>query len=346
MLSRRRPVSTFSDLGNLILYASLQWEISQPENFGVDQMNIFKFVSRTLVRLSAKNELWFISVLAIRMVPRLHRLILMYLFSFSFGATGGRKLSNNPGGFGGATLYVFGSGSTINQLSLSAWADIEKSFSLGINDCVYHPHLFNFYSTELFKSEHYVEKSWTKLSDRAQSADVLRVLIKMPPQTKRFSWSFPHKKVWEKSHGLVPVHPDTTNAGSYKSSVQLYLSTIPRKLRRFLVLDGPTSVVRALFWAESVGFRKIILVGVDLENSKYFWENYPEAEVLSRLRINELSVDAGSSNTPHPSNQPNVGVPAEIAIQIVSECFAERGIEILLGSEGGALDGRITRLEI
>ena len=178
------------------------------------------------------------------------------------------------------TLFILGSGWSINSLSEEKISHMATHESVGINFWFFHdfvPSLFSFDAGKvedsekahlreslaqlgkLFSRPAIVEKNPKVLYLRPFQGDST-LLIPIPKSLSAQAWV----------HGRANFISRT--ARSLEADIRDVLSRlIDKKLPPTVLPDNGSSVARLVFLALAQGFRDIVLVGVDLDAKPHFW---------------------------------------------------------------------------
>lgn len=201
----------------------------------------------------------------------------------------------------GDSFYVLGSGSTIEDLSEANFQEIARHTSVGINNWGVHPFVPDMYSLEsvpwVGDGQDFVRAM--QLLDRrdilSRQPDVLilrpktsheNAMVRFVPAALRESVSF---------YGRVI--PSTRDSRNLAGDIAQYFFRIAPEYPS-VVMDSGASVVRMVTLGILLGFRRIVLCGVDLNGSPYFWERNPEY-------LSDLDTPApvnNQKNTTHETN--------------------------------------------
>lgn len=244
------------------------------------------------------------------------------------------------------TLYIFGSGSSINQLSDADLSIIRDSHSIGIN----HFFAFDFRPTYYF-FEFPRERSdaeWSVGSRKYDFCEVLNTAVKRYSDTifiERVTTANT-TSVWKRRNKINPtvrrkikMLPTVAVWGSDKRSVQNFFSSFNRhKLDSKLgtIFQARASVVAAISFGRMMDYQNIVLCGVDLNSTEYFWEDG------QFQRVSEFGVPTQSgqdSNAIHSTMDPNVNsITAYAYIELINDfCLKPKGIGLYVASASSAL---------
>lgn len=176
------------------------------------------------------------------------------------------------------TFFILGSGASINALSPSHFQEIASGFSVGINAWVSHDFIPNAYSFEgdglsdpasseiMAMSRGLLEKSKSSKDLvlfllRPKRLDLAHRTVAVPESLRPRAFVYGRQNLVTK---LLPnVYPDLARS----------IPRLPGRRCESVVIDNGASVVRLMSIARVLGFTKIVLVGIDLNSSPYFWNS-------------------------------------------------------------------------
>lgn len=235
----------------------------------------------------------------------------------------------------GDAFYILGGSRSINNLSPLAWQEIGNSYSIGINNWFVHSFVPTYLLVEGWRPRdlntpayfHFIES----LGNYLQSEDVT-LLIKnfgihyFPVSELKLAgrkniYSVPKLEIPGRSNGEVAA------AMHYANKLGLQ--------KRF-VLFSRVSVVMAMSIGYLMGFRQIVLCGVDLRDGKYFWEE-PDFKPHRAVTPPPASgqVVAARHSTVSPAINP---VTADASIFSFNERILKpSGVQLYVSSEESAL---------
>lgn len=249
------------------------------------------------------------------------------------------------GSFSGKTLYLLGSGSSVNSISPEQFELIGRNDSIGINAWAVHPFVPSAYSFE------------TGQDGDGPSEETLYVssLVRRPAiVTKKPKFLFLRPTPPATVKNLVRPG-EAANSGQFMygraNLVTSRISNMAPDIRRIVrsaargktpqnvLLDNGASVVRLVFWGGLQGYQRIVLVGVDLDTRPYFWdaEDYQHG---SRAISEALSRPKGK---PHNSLETlDRPFPVDQVIVTLSRVLrAELGVEVMIADGSSALADRL-----
>lgn len=192
----------------------------------------------------------------------------------------------------GPTLFILGSGASVNQLAPAQFDQIEAGCSIGINVWAAHefvPDCYAFesggypptseeiehrnYLTESLKRPEVLTKNPTFMILRPSSPSDPQQFIAVPEELNHRRRLYGRANLVGCDQGSLPL--DLKAVVKKFLSCNKYCAVLP---------DNGATVVRLIFLGAKLGFKKIVLVGVDLSNSPYFWFENPYKSLKPELR--------------------------------------------------------------
>lgn len=173
------------------------------------------------------------------------------------------------------TFFILGAGSSINNLSLGNFNEIASHYSVGVNTWPVHSFVPDFYSFECV--------SWIgdgfDLSRALQSLGRKDILEAKPPilllRLKTDSEISQLQALPKGFQGPLffygRVSPSTRKESNLEGDLTWFHKTQNNSTPQ-IVVDSGASIVRMISLGIFLGYRRIVLTGVDLNNSPYFWQ--------------------------------------------------------------------------
>lgn len=166
-------------------------------------------------------------------------------------------------------LFILGSGSSINRLSSNQWNEISKNTSIGLNLWFIHDFIPTFYSFEQSSDYEIREKVNKIIIKKAKDYQKTPIVLK-----DLYGKDFDLTKL-PKLDFRVPI--DISIPGDTVKQFRKGL----KKIRRFnklkltnknILFKKRASISMMVMIGWQLGFKEIILCGVDLNNTRYFYE--------------------------------------------------------------------------
>lgn len=185
-----------------------------------------------------------------------------------------KKIKNNN------KIFILGSGPSIRDLSFYKFKEISKSISVGINKWIFHEFVADFYLLELKLNKYNELRGFKNLNSKYKNRIAKLLKNKKKPVFIIYCSHFNLFEIEEWSK--IAQHPrvffyEYLRPNMIKKNIQLeFLKTLEyiiQSSRKSNVcsLGIGSSIERAVSIGMILGFSKIILLGVDLKNRKYFW---------------------------------------------------------------------------
>jgi hypothetical protein len=189
------------------------------------------------------------------------------------------------------TFFVLGNGGSVNELSQRDLDTMRAGVSVGINAWPIHPFSPTYFAFEYWRFSFTPDSELTYLVRAAEvklAQGPTRGLLFLRPglpaslsAVVRLSQSPSQSAAMYGRANLF-----AQSQGALRQDLAQILKLIRRgRLSPSVLPDNGSSVVRMIFLGLILGFRDIVLVGVDLNGSPYFWEDpafVPDPSVNSR----------------------------------------------------------------
>lgn len=171
----------------------------------------------------------------------------------------------------GDTLFILGGGQSINDLTPDNWSVVKKNTSIGLNAWFVHNFEPTYLLTEGFRlnevgSPRY---NWMEAQLKKYAAEVdVKILIKNC-RPKNFAWpdliDIAPQKIFSAATFSVPGR-----SNEHQSIAMRFLEHF--RISRHHLLSSRVSVTCAMSLGLHLGFKEIVLCGIDLNDGRYFWE--------------------------------------------------------------------------
>jgi len=186
----------------------------------------------------------------------------------------------------GRTLFILGSGTSINEMSQAQFNYIRENQSIGINFWFFHdfvPNVFSFDAGKVEKSdeEHggQSQRTLATLFNRPEILDARPSILYLRPHALEANYLFPvspelKSRIWVSGRSNLI----SRSHSALRKDLRVLLTKLKRRdLPAAILPDNGSSVVRLIFLAIAQGYRKIVLCGVDLDSRPHFWMGEPYA---------------------------------------------------------------------
>jgi hypothetical protein len=237
------------------------------------------------------------------------------------------------------TLFVLGSGGSINQISAPEWAAIGKADTVGLNFWLLHDFVPKAYVFEPPKDP--VDRAAILNNLKARSADYRDTLLFMK-DGERFREDDLNDFLDEVVRATGPRIVMAWDWELREETLEGFTAQIKR-LDRHGMLTSPrmpfprkrASIFYIVLMALRAGYRRIVLCGVDLNQSPYFYENR-RGELQARgLQVPEPPPPSDTHITDDPSYG-TITITSSLAV-LRDRVLAPRGVELRVAFESSKL---------
>lgn len=244
------------------------------------------------------------------------------------------------------TVFILGSGSSINAITDERWEAIRRCDSFGFNFWLLHPHVPTFYTTEApsfadaeGRGREVGEALARAMGKREQDyRKVFLLLTDLTPDRTPFLDLVP-SGFRRNLHAMQTVPAFARNRAELEANVRLLKARglfAAGRADRLFKYRATVSMLVSL--AVKMGYRKIVLCGIDLSNPAYFYqdaERYPEtAAFQSSVRVAE---PVHTTLIERPLLRPI----DEVLVVLKDLVLAPLGVELYVESASSALFPRI-----
>lgn len=241
------------------------------------------------------------------------------------------------------TLFVLGSGPSINELPPEFWDEVGRHDSVGFNFWLSHPFVPTVFHHELIDGTTpagvVALREFVKLVD-ARKADYTNTAILLSELVVARESMLEALPAWWRARTVaVPtVYAVMANEDEGRKSIDYlkpYLT--PGEFRRAFMYRSSVSKMVALGLVR--GYRRIVLCGIDLQRPGYFFDAHERYPLAPSLQTNKVEQAAGRHIT---STTTEAFAPVETAIFLMDELVMKpEGIELMVANESTALHPRL-----
>jgi len=235
------------------------------------------------------------------------------------------------------TLFVLGSGGSINMLTKDEWKEIGRCDSVGLNFWVLHDFVPTYYCFEEARDGDRRDIFYKTLASRVEEFRNTPFIAK-DLQDAAISFD---KIPYQLRDNIYLSVDFTVQIGGRDDLLQSYLKTLGRlgrlKHGRGLhCLYGITaSISYLLFFALHAGYSRVVLCGVDLSDSKYFYEEDVEHYLKKGLKVPVSNQPTGVHST---ARRTPTKVPiTEVIHALDKDVLQPAGMELFVAKNYGAL---------
>ena len=238
------------------------------------------------------------------------------------------------------TLFILGSGASVQQLTTAQLENIGTHLSVGINNWGVHPFVPDIFALE---SMPHVgdgldfERALKLLRRRDIVLARPHILVLRPRSTREFKalTSLP-SRLESRVNFYGRISPATRILANLDRDLRQLL---PMLLLRYpgVFVDSGASIVRMVSVALALGCSRVVFVGVDLHDTRYFWEDNPMFKFTSdhpRPKNNQPLIATESEG--QPSHETLLVGPRPFSVLDMLRCMhniqTALGLEMLVAS--------------
>ncbi|PHV64204.1 hypothetical protein WEU38_06825 [Cyanobacterium aponinum AL20118] len=178
------------------------------------------------------------------------------------------------------TLFILGSGQSINNLTDFQWNTIKKNDSLGINFWMIHDFIPTFYMFEFGKDIERIKTFLKLMSLKCENYQhtpfIINILEKelQNSSLSQFAWEQIPEQIKKNTYAPYKISIPGNHVSVFRNSLKLiYEFNLLRNFKNTLFFKR-ASLSQAILLGLNFGYKQIVLCGVDLNNTKYFYEDY------------------------------------------------------------------------
>ena len=247
----------------------------------------------------------------------------------------------------GNSLFIMGSGASVNEYTQEQWQEIRCESSLGVNQWVLHPFVPTLYMNEI--EPRAFRGVMANYKRRAAELQNVPVIVKS---------NFCGRERYEQAISGADLIDDRIRAnihlardfplpGQTGDAVSRSLSWLDRlgffTVRRQLgwLTQTRGTIEAAVFFGALAGFKRIVLCGVDLNNTKYFYQDM-KGEIEGRgLRLPESTLQTGQIHKTATSSEGEIKI-TDALYAIRDFLGKKKGIELFVALPSSALHPEIS----
>ena len=245
------------------------------------------------------------------------------------------------------TIFILGSGASINNITARQWSVINKHDSLGFNFWPFHEFVPTYYMFEFFnrdfqkidqlmsllslKSPHYrdtpiIAKDLHNFSD----SEKLHLLNLIPAElrTKTFS-------------AIDFLRISSPSIGSLERSLTYlkFFGVFSRKHNHceYLLNNYTGSLLPITYLCYKYGYKNIVLCGVDLNNNRYFYERMRETYLRKGVEMPETPAGRNGNHMTNDNTRKNALPIAEILRIFNEQVYRAANINLYVAFKSSAL---------
>lgn len=247
-------------------------------------------------------------------------------------------------------LFILGSGPSVLDISPALLSRMSAGTTIGLNSWVLHDFIPDIYSFEQMENDDYiaVAAGLSKVLHRPEVVDQQPLILHLRPHkstpTNRLV-SIPEAlRARTRYYGRFTV--ETRQLGNLVSDMTKLLQISLRGvIPNFVLLDSGLSVARMIHLGIISGFESIILVGVDIRSTRYFFEEDPT--FLKRHNLSHFNPWVSRGTAHDTEEKKNRHFSASEFLPALAEVSRSLGgPEIFVSSEKSMLAAHLALLEL
>lgn len=172
----------------------------------------------------------------------------------------------------GDVFFIFGGGSSINSIDIKQWKKIKNNTSIGLNMFFCHEFTPTYSMIEGFrKSDVNTEKyNWLNKNSKVLYNKTDSILLLKDISHSILDWKFFGGKSEDKVFSIPKLQVPGRKNFSVRKSYRL-LSKLSFLKNKFFFSRASVSLAISLGYV--LGFKKIVLCGIDMNDTKYFFQS-------------------------------------------------------------------------
>ncbi len=242
------------------------------------------------------------------------------------------------------TLFILGSGSSINTLSDTEWASIREADSIGFNFWPIHDHVPSLYVAEVCAVPTGEEANYQRYRDlmalKATAYSNTPILIKDGERVKK-QWLAEYVSHFPKS-----LWPNILLAWDWEipgDDEESFIAHLQRWETNGLLTGSVAPLVRKratvsylIFLALRAGYRKVVLCGIDLDNNDYFYRLRESEYAAKGLPVPQPAVAHAAPI--HKTDNIGMGLPISKVLEVIDQRLLKpRNIQLFVALKSSKL---------
>jgi len=190
------------------------------------------------------------------------------------------------------TAFILGTGASAAAITPAQWDYVSTQFAIGVNRWIFHPFIPDVYAYEA-----HPDVTEVAVLDREEVRERNPSILFLKPSSVENYGSADAVPGFLKTRTFLygRVNIVTRKTGNIGQDSVTAVDSLTRAKQADILLDNGASIARMIILCSVLGFKKIVLIGVDLNTTRYFWDDDPN--VLERLGIRDLpSVQSGAKH--------------------------------------------------
>jgi len=185
-------------------------------------------------------------------------------------------------------FFILGSSASVEELTSASFDEIRSGTSVGINAWALHSFVPDIYAYEPVPnpdSDHFSTLSYLNRTEVTSRSPMTLILRPRNPIEASQLEQIP-SKLRKGTFLYGRISPYTRQEKNLRKDLPTLLRFLKKNRGPIITIDSGATIVRMASLAILMGFKKVIFVGVDLKDTRYFWQVNPS--YLDRLGISSF----------------------------------------------------------
>ncbi len=247
------------------------------------------------------------------------------------------------------TVFVFGTGASINSYPDTWWDVVKRHDSIGMNFFLLHEHVPTF---QVMEDVHGIrarllERRYLEIGDYDGTPLIVKTQV-TNLSSKRVNERIDElAELPQKIRGKTYLSVDLLAAGKTVEDMEASYRSLARwglwraKRRFLLVSKRRGSVSYVINLAVRAGYQTIVLCGVDLNHTEYFYDSRRDEFAAKGVPV-PVNDEVGAVHSTNDPNENPVTIH-DVILAIDRSILKPRGIRLMVGSETSALYPELDR---
>lgn len=240
------------------------------------------------------------------------------------------------------TLFILGSGPSINEITDKQWEHIASCDSIGFNWFLVHPFIPTYYHVELVEPHvSLFQKCYQAKPTRFKEIPFIVNFLHLPESLRPTIGS-----LFQNVFVSVPKRFNGATEQELSEILRHYYFYRDFESEGFL-LHYRASLSLMITFGILLGYKKIVLAGVDLNNNDYFFfnqEKYPKQWAAEVRKMRTQQIENQTKSTIHRTADPKLfkSLPIVEVIKLLQNTVLKpKGIEFFLVNQNSLLSSQI-----
>lgn len=243
------------------------------------------------------------------------------------------------------TAFILGSGASVLDLKESQWARVGDSISIGFGAFPLHRFVPSAYAFSPVGELADYGRVYSEVMCREDIVSARPTILILRPRNQQeidFFRTLPKEHLKQTLiYGRVgAVGPNPANLGHFVNDLRR--ASANRENSPLITLDSGATVVRLISMLALAGFKNVVLVGVDIINSHYFWE--ADADFLLNNGFSKFETGNDNGTVHKTQTLSGRGIKILDAIPALAKSVKKSfGMSVTVGTGGSALGDHLEK---